>query len=113
MAVNVVSFDDLKKLDLRIGKIIDAQDHPDADRLVVLQIDMGTDVRQICAPFKGIHSLDYLKTARVIVAVNVEARMMRGKISQGVLINVTSEGVSRLLPLDEHAPQVMPGAKVG
>ena len=57
-----VSFDDWKKLDLRVGKILEVENHPNADKLLVIKVDIGEESpRTIVAGLKKYYSLEDLK----------------------------------------------------
>lgn len=48
----LVKFDDFTRLDLRVARLLECREHPKADKLLVLKIDLGTEQRQICAGLK-------------------------------------------------------------
>jgi methionyl-tRNA synthetase len=72
-------------LDLKVAKILTAEVHPEADKLVVLQIDLG-EKRQIVAGIKEHYSLDELIGKKIIVVSNLKHAKLRGKESQGMLL---------------------------
>jgi len=86
MVNDTIPFSEFQKLDLRIGTIIDVKDHPNADKLFVLQVDLGNEKRQILAGMKGIYKADELKGRQVIVVCNLEPKEMRGARSEGMLL---------------------------
>ena len=57
----MITFDDFSKLDLRVAKVLEAREHPDADRLLILQIDLGTEQRQLVAGLRGYYTPEDLK----------------------------------------------------
>ena len=73
-------------LNLKVAKIIDVKDHPEADKLYVLQIDLGTEKRQLVAGLKGHYSKDELKNKKIIVVTNLKYAKLRGVESQGMLL---------------------------
>lgn len=81
-----VRFDDLGKLDLRVGVVLAAREHANADKLMVLQVDLGDHQRQVCVGLKHHYRPEALVGLQVIVAVNLEPRTMRGELSQGVVL---------------------------
>ena len=81
-----ITYDDFAKLDLRVATILAAEDHPNADRLLKLQIDLGDEQRQICAGVKSFYSTDQLVGKQVIVVSNLAARRIRGEQSEGMLL---------------------------
>ena len=73
-------------LNLKVGKIISVEDHPNADKLYVLQIDLGNEKRQLVAGLKGYYTKDQLKNKKVIVIANLKYAKLRGIESQGMLL---------------------------
>ncbi len=81
-----VTFDDFIKLDLRVATITAAEPHPNADRLLKLQIDLGDEQRQICAGIKAHYEPDALVGRQIIVVANLAPRKIRGEESNGMLL---------------------------
>jgi len=73
-------------LNLKVAKIIDVQNHPNADKLYVLQIDLGTEKRQLVAGLKEHYAIDELLNKRIIVITNLKHAKLRGIESQGMLL---------------------------
>lgn len=73
-------------LDLRVARVIRARDHPNADRLLILDIDLGDEERQIIAGIVNHYELDELKGLRIVVVANLEPALLRGEESQGMLL---------------------------
>jgi len=73
-------------LDLRVGKIIDIKQHPDADNLYIETVDLGTEKRTIVSGIKEWYSLDELKNKKVVVVCNLMPAKLRGIESQGMLL---------------------------
>ncbi len=82
----MIPFSEFQKLDLRVGTITDAKDHPDADKLYVLQVDLGSEKRQLVAGLKGIYKKEELLGRQVIVVCNLEPKDMRNVRSEGMLL---------------------------
>ena len=109
-----IVYDDFAKLDLRVGKVLACREHPNADKLIVLDVDLGGgQVRQICAGLKAYVQMDQMVGKNIIVVANLEPRRMRGLDSQGMLLAATHfEGEQqRVTPLSID-PAVPPGSKV-
>ncbi len=81
-----INYDDFAKLDLRIATIRDAQPHPNADRLLKLDIDLGNETRQVCAGVKQYYDPQSLVGKQIVVVINLEPRMIRGELSNGMLL---------------------------
>lgn len=82
-----IAFADFQKVELRAGKILSAQDHPSADRLLVLQVDIGEDrPRTIVAGIKSRFSAAELAGRSCVVVANLEPAKLRGVVSEGMLL---------------------------
>ena len=94
-----ITFDDFLKLDLRIGTIKQAELHPKADRLIVLQVDLGSEQRQIIAGIRGHYEPEQLVGKQIVVLTNLPPRNMRGLESQGMLLAASNEDHSSVILL--------------
>lgn len=81
-----ITFDDFVKVDLRVATILAAEPHPNADRLLKLQIDLGFEQRQICAGIKQYYEPEALVGRQIIVVANLAPRAIRGEQSNGMLL---------------------------
>ncbi len=91
-------------LNLKVARIIDVNDHPNADKLYVLDLDLGNEKRQLVAGLKEHCSKEELKGKKIIVIANLKYAKLRGVESQGMLLagdDGTSVGV---LTVDKSAP---------
>src|SRR5258706_12625793 len=86
---NVIQYDDFAKLELRVATIVECKAHPNADKLLVLQIDLGTEKRQICAGLRQHYAPEQLVGKQIVVVANLAPRTMRGEVSQGMLLAAT------------------------
>jgi len=107
----VIQFDDFLKLDLRVGTIKQAEVHPAADKLLVLQVDLGTEQRQLVAGLRGHYEPAALIGKQIIVVANLAPRVMRGIESKGMLLAATSPDQSQVILLTTERP-IAPGARV-
>lgn len=82
----MIPFDEFNKLDLRIGTITEIKDHPNADKLFILQVDLGKEKRQMVARLKGIYKKEELKGKQIIVVCNLEPKELKGVKSDGMLL---------------------------
>ncbi|MDR1404397.1 MAG: methionine--tRNA ligase [Candidatus Methanoplasma sp.] len=81
------AFSDFAKTDLRVGEIISADDHPDAEKLFLLRVDIGeAEPRQIVAGLKKYYSRDQITGRKVIVVSNLKPAKLRGQMSEGMLL---------------------------
>jgi len=82
-----ITFEDFAKVDLRVAKITHAEPHPNADRLIKLQLDDGSGTpRQICAGVKAYYNPDDLVGKQIIIVANLAPRTIRGEESNGMLL---------------------------
>ncbi len=111
-ADDTITFDDFMKVKLRVGKVIEASDHPNADKLLLLKVDLGDEQRQICAGLKGHYTAEELLGKNLILVANLAPRMMRGKESQGMLLAASNSDHSKVIVLSTDA-DIEPGSSVG
>ncbi len=105
----IIEYDDFAKLDLRVGVVEQVEDHPNADKLYVLQVDLGTEKRQILAGLRESVPAADLLGKRVVVIANLAPRKIRGLESQGMIL--AAEDDATVAPLTP-AQDVAAGAKV-
>ena len=85
--IEYLDFDTFMKVDLRVGKIINVEDHPNADKLYVVNLDDGTpDGRTICAGIKKYYSIEELTGKSVVFVSNLKPRPLRGITSEGMML---------------------------
>ena len=82
-----ITFDEFAKIDLRVATVVSAELHPNADKLLRLQLDDGSGTpRQICAGVKAYYSPDELVGRQIIIAANLAPRTIRGEESRGMML---------------------------
>ncbi|HWE36031.1 MAG TPA: methionine--tRNA ligase subunit beta [Isosphaeraceae bacterium] len=105
-----IQYEDFAKLELRVAKVLEARPHPNADKLLLLQVDVGDEQKQIVAGIRQHYAPEQLVGRRIIVVNNLAPAMLRGEASNGMLLAATSgEKVVLLAPDD---PDCVVGAKV-
>lgn len=82
----MVSFDDFKKLDIRVAEIKSVEDHSNADKLYVVKVDIGAEERTMVAGIKNFYKPEELVGRKVIAIVNLEPATIRGVESQGMIL---------------------------
>lgn len=97
--------DDPAGLDLRTARVVDARDHPNADRLLLLDVDLGGESRQIVAGLVGHYAPDELEDLSIVVVSNLKPARLRGEVSEGMLLAAERD--------DELGLLVAPGAEPG
>lgn len=106
-----IGFDTWDALDLRVAEVVEAEAHPNADKLLVLQVDLGAEKRQIVAGIRGHYDPETLVGRKIVVLTNLKPAKLRGVESRGMLLAASGEGkeVVSLLTIDKDVP---PGAKI-
>ena len=107
----VITFDDFAKIDLRVARVLEARPHPNADRLLVLKVDLGGEQRQIVAGIRAFYQPDDLVGKLIVVVKNLAPRAMRGEESQGMLLAASNDDKSQVIILSPVS-DIAPGAKV-
>lgn len=111
-----ITFDEFAKVDLRVAKVIKAENHPSADKLFKLQLDDGSGVpRQICAGIRGYYQPEDLVGKLIVIVANLAPRMLRGEESRGMLLAASSapkEAAVRQVIVLTPMSNIEPGASV-
>lgn len=107
----VIKYDDFAKLDLRVATVLECKFHPNADKLLVLQVDVGGEKRQICAGLRQHYTPEQFVGKQVIVVANLEPRPIRGEISQGMLLAASDPASGKVIFISPSEP-VASGSKV-
>ncbi|MBM3251367.1 MAG: methionine--tRNA ligase subunit beta [Candidatus Omnitrophica bacterium] len=95
----MASIEDFKKLELKIATIKEVNDHPDADKLYVIVIQIGEQTKQIVAGIKNFYQKEDLFGKQVVVVDNLEPAVLRGVESQGMLLAAQDdEGICIITP---------------
>ncbi len=81
-----IEYEDFDKIDFRVGLIVDAAKHPNADKLMVFKVKMGTEVRQIISGVGNDYTTEEMMGQKVIVVANLKPRKLRGEQSKGMLL---------------------------
>ena len=106
-----ISFDDFLKVKMRVGRVVEVTDHPNADKLLVMQVDLGDEQRQIVAGLKGYYSPEQLVGRNLVIVTNLAPRMMRGQQSQGMLLAAVTPDQSQVVVLTTES-DIAPGCAV-
>ena len=82
-----IDFEDFMKVEMRTGRIVAVEDHPNADKLFVITIDEGGEsTRTVCAGLKGHYEASELEGLNVVFVANLEPRKLRGIMSEGMIL---------------------------
>ena len=99
-----ISFDEFKKLDLRVAQILSATKVEGADKLLRFEVDLGFEKRQIIASIAPWYPPESLVGRKIIVVANLAPAKIRGNVSQGMLLAAEDGGQLALLALDKDMP---------
>jgi len=105
-----IKYEDFSKLELKVAKVIEARHHPNADKLMLLQVDVGDEQKQIVAGIRQHYAPEQLVGKLIVIVNNLEPAMLRGETSTGMLLAATSGEKVILLTVDD--PTCVVGAKV-
>ena len=104
----MIKFDDFKKLEIKVGRILDVKDHPNADKLYLINVDTG-EKRRLVAGIKKDYSKEELIGKKIIVICNLEQREIRGIKSEGMLLAAQEGNIVSLLTVDRDVKE---GSKI-
>ena len=100
---DTITYDDFSKLDMRVGKIVEAEKMPKADKLLVLKVDTGLDTRTIVSGIANSFKPEDIVGKKVTVLVNLAPRKLRGVESEGmILMTENTEGKLVFVNPDEE-----------
>ncbi len=94
----MISFQDFKKLDLRVGEVLEVEDLEGADSLYKVIVNIGKEKRQVLAGLKDHYPKEEMVGKKVIVLANLETKVMFGQDSEGMILAAGKE--ARLLTVD-------------
>jgi len=100
--VDYIEFEDFMKVEMKTGKILSVENHPNADKLYVVTIEDGPEsTRTVCAGLKSYYSVEDLVGKSVVFVANLKPRKLRGIMSEGMMLAAEdSEGNVTLLTTD-------------
>lgn len=105
----LIDYEVFAQLDLRVATVLEAREHPNASKLLLLQIQVGEVQKQIVAGIRGHYEPAALVGRQIIVVNNLKPAMLRGEESKGMLLAASADGAVVLLHPDRELPS---GAKV-
>jgi methionyl-tRNA synthetase len=105
----LITYDTFAQLELRIATVLEAREHPNANKLLLLKIQVGDVVKQIVAGIKAHYAPETLVGTQIVIVNNLEPAMLRGEESQGMLL-AASDATSVVLLRPEKP--ISSGAKV-
>lgn len=105
------SFEDFTKMDLRVGKIVEAQKMPKTKKLMVLKVDTGLDTRTVVSGIAEHFKAEDIIGKKVTVLVNLAPRKLRGVESQGMIL-MTEDANGKLVFVNPDEDKVEPGTTI-
>ena len=107
-----IPFTDFQKVDLRVGTILEIENHPKADKLYVLKVDLGEEQpRTIVAGLRTHYTHEDLKGKQAIFVANLEPVILRGIESNGMILAASNEEKTNVFFLKPEK-QIKPGSKI-
>jgi methionine--tRNA ligase beta chain len=100
----MISFDEFKKLDLRVAKVIRAEKIEGSKNLLRLEIDLGSEKRQIIAGISQFYEPEDLIGKEIVVVANLEPKKLMGIESQGMLLAAEKDGEPVILVPEKEVP---------
>lgn len=98
----MATIDDFRKLEFRIAQIKEANDHPNAEKLVILTLDLGDRQKQVVAGIKKFYSKEELVGKQVVVVDNLDPVILRGVESQGMILAGSDENTLAVISPDKN-----------
>jgi len=105
-----ITYEEFKKINLKVGTIEDAEEIPKSDRLIKLTVNVGKEKRTILAGIKKFYKLDDLLNKQVVVLTNLKPRKMMNIESQGMILAAEDKGGIKLLVIDKKTEK---GSEIG
>lgn len=104
-----ISIDDFDKVEMRVGEILSCEKHPKADKLLVSQVKIGSETRQIVSGIATWYKPEDMVGKKVIVVCNLKPVKLRGVLSQGMILAAGNDGDDLVIP---QALEAKSGAEV-
>lgn len=98
----LIDFEDFTKLEIKVARIVAAENHPNADRLLKLSVDIGeAELRTVCAGIAAVYQAEELVGKKVALLANLKPRKIRGVMSQGMILAAGEGSEMRLIEVPE------------
>lgn len=105
-----ISIKDFQKMDIRVGRVLKAERIPGTEKLIRLEVDIGEErPRQLVAGVADYYTPEELLGKNIVVLANLEAKKIRGVVSNGMLLAADVNGRPYILTVDDEVP---PGSPV-
>jgi len=103
-----ITYEEFKKMDLRVGKVVAVEEHPNADKLYLLTVDIGTEQRRLVAGIKPWYGKEDLIGKTVVVLANLGPKTIRGVESRGMILASLAGNSLAVLTTDREIPPGSP-----
>ena len=98
----MATYEDFKKLEFRVAKVKEIAEHPNADRLYVVTVDLGDRTKQVVAGIRNFYKKEDLIGKFVVVVDNLDPAMLRGVESNGMLLAASDDTGLSIVTLDKE-----------
>lgn len=105
----IIGIQEFARIDLRVARVLSVEPHPNAERLLKLKIDLGTETRQLVAGLAQHYQPEDLLGQQIVVVANLAPARLRGELSEGMLLAASDETGVTVLTV---ARPMAPGSKV-
>jgi methionine--tRNA ligase beta chain len=105
----MISFEEFKKIELKVGKVLNAEKIEGSEKLLKLIVDLGDERRQLVAGIAKYYKLEDLIGKEIVVVANLEPKKLMGSESQGMLLAADVNGEPVILIPEKEVP---PGTKI-
>lgn len=95
-----IAIDDFNKVELKVGEILSCKKHPKADRLLISQVKIGEETRQIVSGVADSHTPEEMTGKHVVVVTNLKPAKLRGERSEGMILFATVDGKHEFVTTD-------------
>lgn len=100
----MATFKEFQRLDIRVGTVVAADRVPNTDKLIILRVDIGTEMRQIVAGMGAFFTPDHFVGRQLVILTNLEYRMFCGVESQGMVMAADVAGRPILINPETAVP---------
>lgn len=101
-----ITIDDFAKVEMVIGQVVSCEKHPKADKLLVSQIDIGGEIRQVVSGIASNYKPEQMVGKKVVVVINLKPAMLRGVESQGMILAGSDGKLIEVLEVEKLNPGV-------
>jgi methionyl-tRNA synthetase len=107
-----IPFEDFSKMDLRVGKILEASKIKKTNKLLLLKVDLGSDIRTVVSGIAKDYNPEDLIGVEVVLLCNLKPRLLRGVESQGMILMTKDQNGKMIFISSDSVKQAVPGLKI-